>query len=74
MISAIPKGPLGTYAAALSKYVGGPAKSGLNVEFAQPISGLLDRALRAGYGEEEFAAVIKVMRERAPPTSESGMV
>jgi len=60
---------LGTYAAALSKYVGGHAKTGVNMKFAQAISGLLDRALRAGYGEEEVAAVIKVMRDGMPQAS-----
>ena len=60
---------LGTWAAALSKLVGDHAKRGLNVQFAQAISGLLDRALRAGYGEEDVAAVIKVMRNGMPPTS-----
>jgi 3-hydroxyisobutyrate dehydrogenase-like beta-hydroxyacid dehydrogenase len=60
---------LGTYAAALSTLVGDHAKRGLNVEFPQAISGLLERALRAGYAEEEVAAVIKVMRDEMPPTS-----
>jgi 3-hydroxyisobutyrate dehydrogenase-like beta-hydroxyacid dehydrogenase len=60
---------LGTYAAALSKWVGDHAKRGLNLEFPRAISGLLNRALRAGYGEEEVAAVIKVMRKGTPPTS-----
>jgi 3-hydroxyisobutyrate dehydrogenase-like beta-hydroxyacid dehydrogenase len=57
---------LGTWAAALSKLVGDHAKPGLNVEFAQAISGLLNRAF---YGEEDVVAVIKVMREGMPPTS-----
>jgi 3-hydroxyisobutyrate dehydrogenase-like beta-hydroxyacid dehydrogenase len=60
---------LGTWSAGLSNLVGDLAKRGLNVEFAQAISGLLERALRAGYAEEEVAAVIKVMRDEMPPTS-----
>jgi 3-hydroxyisobutyrate dehydrogenase-like beta-hydroxyacid dehydrogenase len=60
---------LGTWSAGLSNLVGDLAKRGLNVEFAQAISGLLERALRAGYAEEEVAAVIKVMRDAMPPTS-----
>jgi hypothetical protein len=60
---------LGAYAAGLSKWVGDYAERGLNVEFAQAISGLLNRALRAGYAEEEVAAVIKVMRKGMPSTS-----
>jgi 3-hydroxyisobutyrate dehydrogenase-like beta-hydroxyacid dehydrogenase len=65
----ITEASLGTWAAALSKLAGGHAKRGLNVEFPQAISGLLNRALRAGYGEEDVAAVIKVMREGMPRTS-----
>ena len=57
---------LGTYAAGLSKYLSGHAERGLNVEFPLAISALLDRALKAGYGEEELAAVIKVLREGVP--------
>jgi hypothetical protein len=49
--------------------VGDHAKRGLNVEFPQAISDLLNRAIGAGYAEEEIAAVIKVMRKGMPPTS-----
>jgi 3-hydroxyisobutyrate dehydrogenase-like beta-hydroxyacid dehydrogenase len=54
---------LGVYAAGFSKFLEGHAERGLNVEFAQAISGLLNRASSAGYEEEEISAVIKVMRE-----------
>jgi 3-hydroxyisobutyrate dehydrogenase-like beta-hydroxyacid dehydrogenase len=64
-----PEAALGAYAAALSKFVGDHEKRGLNVEFPQAISGLLNRALAAGYEEEEVAAVIKVMRDGMSPTS-----
>ncbi len=64
-----PEATLGTYAAAFSKYLGDHAKRGLNVEFSQAISALLNRASGAGYEEEEVAAVIKVMREGMPTTS-----
>ena len=60
---------LGTWAAALSKFVEDHAKRGLNVELVHAISGLLNRASKAGFGEEEVAAVIKVMRDGVPPTS-----
>jgi 3-hydroxyisobutyrate dehydrogenase-like beta-hydroxyacid dehydrogenase len=60
---------LGTYAAFFSKFLEDHAERGLNVEFAQAISGLLSRASSAGYEEEEISAVIKVMREGTPPTS-----
>ena len=60
---------LGTYAAGLSNLVGDYAKRGLNMQFPQAINDLLNRALQAGYEEEEVAAVIKVMREGMPPTS-----
>jgi 3-hydroxyisobutyrate dehydrogenase-like beta-hydroxyacid dehydrogenase len=60
---------LGTWAAALSKLVQDHEKRGLNVEFVHAISSLLNRASKAGFGEEEVAAVIKVMRDGVPPTS-----
>jgi len=63
-----PEAALGAYAAALSTFVGDYEKRGLNVEFPQAISGLLNRAMNAGYGEQELAAVIKVIREGMPPT------
>jgi 3-hydroxyisobutyrate dehydrogenase-like beta-hydroxyacid dehydrogenase len=53
---------LETWAVALSKVIQENAERGLNVELPQAISGLLNRAVKAGYGEEEIAAVIKVMR------------
>ena len=60
---------LGTYAAFFSKFLEVHAERGLNVEFAQAISGLLSRASSAGYEEEEISAVIKVMREGTVPTA-----
>jgi 3-hydroxyisobutyrate dehydrogenase-like beta-hydroxyacid dehydrogenase len=53
---------LETWAVALSKVIKEHAERGLNVELPQAISSLLNRAVKAGYGKEEIAAVIKVMR------------
>jgi hypothetical protein len=43
---------------------------GIDVEFPRAICNLLNRAAEAGYGKEEVAAVIKVMRSETSPTSE----
>jgi 3-hydroxyisobutyrate dehydrogenase-like beta-hydroxyacid dehydrogenase len=47
---------LETWAVALSKVINENAERGLNVELPQAISSLLNRAVKAGYGEEEIAA------------------
>jgi 3-hydroxyisobutyrate dehydrogenase-like beta-hydroxyacid dehydrogenase len=38
-------------------------EAGINSEFPRFVAGLLKRAMAAGYGEEEVAALIKVLRE-----------
>ena len=53
---------LRTYAAAMSAMAEDYRARGINVEFVDFINGLLGRAIRAGYGEEELSAVIKVLR------------
>ena len=58
-----------TWEAACSRLLEGYASQGVNVEFLRLMRDLLRRAIKAGYGGEEAAAVIKVMRDGTTPTS-----
>jgi 3-hydroxyisobutyrate dehydrogenase-like beta-hydroxyacid dehydrogenase len=53
---------LKTYAAAISTFADDYRSRGINVEFIDWMSELLARAMKAGYGDEELSAVIKVLR------------
>jgi 3-hydroxyisobutyrate dehydrogenase-like beta-hydroxyacid dehydrogenase len=53
---------LGTYAAALN-HSGGAFGHHAGIDLVGPIRELLNRAVNAGYGDEEIAAVIKVLRQ-----------
>jgi hypothetical protein len=53
---------LRTYAAATSATAEDRRARRVNVEFIEITHGLLPRAVNVGYGDEELAAVIKVLR------------
>ena len=53
---------LGVWAAAIHHFVEGLAEDGVELPVARAISDLLNKAVEAGYGDEELAAVIKVLR------------
>jgi len=52
-----------TWEALCSRLIEGYASQGVNVELLRLMRDLLNRAIKAGYGGEEAAAVIKVMRD-----------
>jgi 3-hydroxyisobutyrate dehydrogenase-like beta-hydroxyacid dehydrogenase len=52
-----------TWEAVCSRLLEGYVNQGVNVEFLRLMRDLLRRAMKAGYGGEEVAAVIKVMRD-----------
>jgi 3-hydroxyisobutyrate dehydrogenase-like beta-hydroxyacid dehydrogenase len=52
-----------------SRLLKGYANQGVNVEFLQLMRDLLNRAVKAGYGGEEVAAVIKVLRDGTAPST-----
>ena len=58
-----------TWEAVCSRLLEGYANQGVNVEFLRLMRDLLNRAVKAGYGGEEVAAVIKVMRDGSAPTT-----
>jgi len=58
-----------TWEATCSRLLEGYSNQGINVELLQLMRDLLNRAIKAGYGGEEVAAVIKVMRDRTAPTA-----
>jgi 3-hydroxyisobutyrate dehydrogenase-like beta-hydroxyacid dehydrogenase len=51
-----------TWEALCSRLIEGYANQGINVELLRLMRDLLNRAIKAGYGGEDAAAVIKVMR------------
>jgi 3-hydroxyisobutyrate dehydrogenase-like beta-hydroxyacid dehydrogenase len=53
---------LKTYAAAYASFAGDAEARGTNAEVLQFLSGLLQRGVAAGYGDEEISALIKVLR------------
>jgi 3-hydroxyisobutyrate dehydrogenase-like beta-hydroxyacid dehydrogenase len=58
-----------TWEAGCSRLLEGYANQGVNVEFLRLMCDFLKRAIKAGYGGEEVAAVIKVMRDGTAPTT-----
>ena len=58
-----------TWEALCSRLLEGYANQGVNVELLRSMRDLLNRAVKAGYGREEVAAVIKVMRGGTAPTT-----
>jgi 3-hydroxyisobutyrate dehydrogenase-like beta-hydroxyacid dehydrogenase len=58
-----------TWEAVCSRLLEGYANQGINVELLRLMRDLLKRAIEAGYGGEEVAAVIKVMRDGTTPTT-----
>ena len=58
-----------TWEALCSRLIEGYANQGINVELLRLMRDHLNRAITAGYGEEEVAAVIKVMRDGSAPTT-----
>jgi 3-hydroxyisobutyrate dehydrogenase-like beta-hydroxyacid dehydrogenase len=58
-----------TWEAACSRLLEGYANQGVNVELLRLMRDILKRAVEAGYGGEEVAAVIKVMRDGTAPTT-----
>jgi hypothetical protein len=58
-----------TWEAVCSRLLEGYANQGINVELLRLMRDLLKRAIEAGYGGEEVAAVIKVMREGSATTT-----
>jgi 3-hydroxyisobutyrate dehydrogenase-like beta-hydroxyacid dehydrogenase len=58
-----------TWEAACSRLLEGYANQGINFELLRLMRDLLKRAVEAGYGGEEVAAVIKVMRDGTAPTT-----
>jgi 3-hydroxyisobutyrate dehydrogenase-like beta-hydroxyacid dehydrogenase len=53
---------LKTWAAIVTHWVEAAEQDGLDMTFARAISDLLNKAVEAGYGDEELAAVVKVLR------------
>ena len=53
---------LRTYAAPINAWVEQSKERGINAEFPALIDGWLQRAMAAGYGDEEISAIIKVLR------------
>ena len=53
---------LRTYAAPVSAWIEQCKEQGVNTEFPTLIDGWLQRAMDAGYGDEEISAIIKVLR------------
>lgn len=58
--------PLGISVEATQRIARAARESGINDEFPRFVSGLFQRAAAAGYGHEEVAAMIKVLRAEAP--------
>lgn len=58
-----------TWEAVCSQLLDGYGYQGINVELLRLMRDHLNRAITAGYGEEEVAAVIKVMRDGTAPTT-----
>jgi 3-hydroxyisobutyrate dehydrogenase-like beta-hydroxyacid dehydrogenase len=58
-----------TWEAVCSRLLDGYSNQGINVELLELMRDLLKRAIAAGYGGEEVAAVIKVMRDGTAPTT-----
>jgi hypothetical protein len=58
-----------TWEAGCSRLIDGYADQGINFEFLRLMCDHLNRAIKAGYGDEEVAAVIKVMRDETAPTT-----
>jgi len=58
-----------TWEAVCSQLLDGYGNQGINVELLRLMRDHLNRAITAGYGEEEVAAVIKVMRDGTAPTT-----
>jgi 3-hydroxyisobutyrate dehydrogenase-like beta-hydroxyacid dehydrogenase len=58
-----------TWEAGCSRLIDGYADQGINFEFLRLMCDHLNRAIKAGYGDEEVAAVIKVMRDETGPTT-----
>ncbi len=58
-----------TWEAICSRLLEGYANQGINVELLRLMRDLLNRAIKVGYGGEEAAAVIKVMRDGTAPTT-----
>jgi len=54
---------LETWAAGLGHHLEAFAKQGFNTDLLKPVLELLTKAVDAGHGNEEIAAVIKVLRE-----------
>lgn len=57
-----PSAALRTYAAAGVRLVQHAGDAQINAEFPTMISGIFQKGMAAGYGEEEFAALIKALR------------
>ncbi len=58
-----------TWEAFCSRLIDGYVNQGVNVELLRLMRDHLNRAITAGYGDEEAAAVIKVMRDGTGPTT-----
>ena len=58
-----------TWEALCSRLIEGYGNQGVNVELLRLMRDFLNRAMKAGYGGEEAAAVIKVMRDGTAPTT-----
>jgi 3-hydroxyisobutyrate dehydrogenase-like beta-hydroxyacid dehydrogenase len=58
-----PEAMLSTWAVGVDHFPDGPDP---DIDLIRPLKSLLHRALAAGYGEEELAAVIKVLRAQTP--------
>jgi 3-hydroxyisobutyrate dehydrogenase-like beta-hydroxyacid dehydrogenase len=58
-----------TWEAACFRLLEGYGDQGVNVELLRLMCDHLNRAKKAGYGEEEIAAMIKVMRDGSAPTT-----
>ncbi len=58
-----PEAMLSTWAVGVDHFPDGPDP---DIDLIRPLKSLLHRAVAAGYGEEELAAVIKVLRAQTP--------
>jgi 3-hydroxyisobutyrate dehydrogenase-like beta-hydroxyacid dehydrogenase len=63
----ISESPLKISVEATERLAQAARESGINSEFPTFVSGIFKRAMAAGYGDEEVAALIKVLRAGAKP-------
>ncbi|MNL40133.1 hypothetical protein D3C87_1624570 [compost metagenome] len=61
---AISQSPLAISVEATGRILQTAKEAGINTEFPTFAAGILKRAAEAGYGNEEFAAIVKLLRKK----------